>query len=167
MNDRGPGRIYTAEMLEIRTATVEDAALIAGHRRAMFWEMANASAEVLDAMSAHFEPWAARMIGEGKYLGFIAMDGERPAAGAGLLILDWPPHPLDPASGYRGYLLNVYVEPEYRRQGLAHALVERCMAEAGVRGMRVVALHSSDAGRRIYEELGFKTTSEMLHVDRG
>jgi ribosomal protein S18 acetylase RimI-like enzyme len=56
-------------------------------------------------------------------------DGDRPVASAGLLILDWPPHPFDPEGELRGYLLNVYVEPEYRKRGLAHELVERCMAK--------------------------------------
>ena len=44
----------------------------------------------------------------------------RSVASAGLLILDWPPHPFDPEGELRGYLLNVYVEPEYRKRGLAH-----------------------------------------------
>jgi ribosomal protein S18 acetylase RimI-like enzyme len=82
------------------------------------------------------------------------------------LILDWPPHPFDPASEHRGYLLNVYVEPGYRKRGLARALVECCLAEARRLNLRVVALHSSDAGRRIYETLGFRPTNEMFHVEQ-
>jgi ribosomal protein S18 acetylase RimI-like enzyme len=161
------GSRYTAEMLEIRVATAEDAALIAAQRRAMFAEMGTAPANVLDAMTGHFKLWVARMIGKGTYLGFIAMEDGRPAAGAGLMILDWPPHPFDPAGEHRGYLLNVYVEPEYRRRGVAQALVDRCMDEGRRRGMRVIALHSSDAGRSIYEKLGFRATSEMFHLEPG
>jgi ribosomal protein S18 acetylase RimI-like enzyme len=81
------------------------------------------------------------------------------------LILDWPPHPFDPEGELRGYLLNVYVEPEYRKRGLAHQLVERSMAEARRRGIRVVTLHSSPAGRAIYERLGFRATNEMMHTE--
>ena len=54
-----------------------------------------------------------------RYLGWIAEEGGRVAGSAGLLILDWPPHPLHPTSDKRGYLLNVYVEPEFRKRGLA------------------------------------------------
>jgi ribosomal protein S18 acetylase RimI-like enzyme len=116
-------------------------------------------------MTRNFRPWVVRMIAEGKYAGWITEDGGRPVASAGLLILDWPPHPLDPGGEHRGYLLNVFVEPEYRKRGLAHLLVERCLGEARSRGIRVVALHSSDAGRGVYKSLGFHATSEMLYSE--
>lgn len=153
-------------MLETRIATADDAPLIAAHRRAMFAAMGGTPASILDAMSRSFEPWVARMIAEGKYIGWITQDNTGPIAGAGLLVLDWPPHPFDPAGEHRGYLLNVYVEPEYRKRGLARSLVELCVAEAHRRGLRVVALHSSDAARNIYEALGFRATNEMFYVDQ-
>jgi len=40
------------------------------------------------------------------------------------------------------------------------------MAEARRRRMKVVALHTSDAGRPIYEAFGFRATSEMMWVER-
>jgi ribosomal protein S18 acetylase RimI-like enzyme len=153
-------------MLETRIATVADSALITAHRHAMFADMGSAPASILDAMNRAFEPWVARMIAQDKYIGWITRDGGRPVASAGLLVLDWPPHPFDPSSEHRGYLLNVFVDPEFRRRGLAHALVDRCLAEAHRRRLRVVALHSSDAGRGIYDALGFRTTNEMLYVER-
>jgi ribosomal protein S18 acetylase RimI-like enzyme len=152
-------------MLETRSATAEDAELIAAHRRAMFTAMGSTPDSVLDAMSRNFTPWVARTIGEGRYAGWITMDDGRPVASAGLLILDWPPHPLDPAGTQRGYMLNVFVEPEYRKRGLAQALVNRCLDEAHRRSIRVVALHSSDAARSIYEALGFRATNEMFYIE--
>jgi ribosomal protein S18 acetylase RimI-like enzyme len=62
-------------------------------------------------------------------------------------------------------VLNVFVDPEYRRRGLARALIERCMDEAHRRRIRTVALHSSDMGRALYEALGFSATQEMQHVE--
>jgi GNAT superfamily N-acetyltransferase len=153
-------------MLETRLATPADAPLIAAHRRAMFADMGAAAPRTLDAMTRSFEPWVARKITESKYIGWITEDEGLPVAGAGLLVLDWPPHPFDPAGEHRGYLLNVFVEPDYRKRGLAHALVARCLAEAVRLNLRVVALHSSDAGRRIYEALGFRPTNEMFYVEK-
>jgi len=152
--------------METRAATPADAALITAHRKAMFTAMGRDRESILDAMSRNFEPWVTRMIIEGKYAGWITLDEGRPVASAGLLVLDWPPHPLDPASEHRGYLLNVFVEPECRGRRLAHALVDLCMAEAQRRRMKVVALHTSDAGRPIYESFGFRSTSEMFYVER-
>ena len=156
-------------MLQTRAVTAADAALVTAHRRAMFAAMGRTQDSILDAMSRNFEPWVNRMIVEGKYAGWITEDTGQPIsraiASAGLLVLDWPPHPLDPACEHRGYMLNVFVEPEYRKRGLAHALVDLCLTEAHRRQLRVIALHSSDAARPVYESFGFRTTNEMFYVE--
>ncbi|MGA7245681.1 MAG: GNAT family N-acetyltransferase [Terracidiphilus sp.] len=158
---------YTHLMLETRRATVEDAALITRHRRAMFADAGSAPEPVLEEMGQNFEPWVKRMLADNKYVGWIIRDGDRAIASAGLLVLDWAPHYLDPAGEQRGYVLNVFVEPEYRRRGLAQALMSECMDEARRRGIRVVALHASQKGQPVYEKLGFTTSNEMLYVDAG
>lgn len=151
--------------MEIRTAETTDATLISAHRRAMFAEIHPLDEPLMDSLERRSVAWTERMIRGGKYYGWIAIDAGRPVASAGLLILDWPPHPFDPEGELRGYLLNIYVEPEYRKRGLAHELVERSMAEARRRGIRVVTLHSSQAGRPIYERFGFHATNEMMHTE--
>jgi ribosomal protein S18 acetylase RimI-like enzyme len=152
-------------MLETRTATPADAHLITHHRRRMFVDAGRADSQILGVMSHNFEPWVTKMIAEGKYFGWLTADGDRIVAGAGLLLLDWPPHPLDPYSIQRGYLLNVYVEPEYRRKKLASHLIEMALAEARRRKIRVVALHSTEESRRLYESNGFRQTNEMFYVE--
>lgn len=142
-------------------ANAEDAALIAGHRRAMFADMQAADEAVLTTVESASIPWTERMIREGRYLGWITSDGELPVASAGMFLMDWPPHPLDPEGTVRGYLLNVFVEAAYRKRGLARELVLTCLEEAKRRGIRVVTLHASDAGKPLYEALGFAVTNEM------
>ena len=131
----------------------------------MFADMRDAGETVLEEMAQNFEPWVRRMIAEDKYAGWITRDDERAIGSAGLLILDWAPHFLDPRCGQRGYILNVFVEPEYRGRGIAKALTLQCMAEAKRRGIGVVALHASKKGQPVYEKLGFKTSNEMLFVE--
>jgi ribosomal protein S18 acetylase RimI-like enzyme len=152
-------------MLKTRLADPGDAALITRHRRRMFIDAGRPDSQVLEAMAQNHEPWVAKAIEDGRYLGWLTEDDGKVVAGAGLLILDWPPHPLDPRSSARGYLLNVYVEPEYRRRHLATNLIDLALAEARRRGIRVVALHSTDEGRRLYESTGFRATNEMFYVE--
>ena len=151
-------------MLTTRKAEATDAELITRHRKAMFADMRDAPDAVLDEMARHFEPWVRRMIAENKYAGWITSDESRAIASAGLLVLDWAPHFLDPACGLRGYILNVFVEPEYRGRGLAKSLTKECMDEARRRGIGVVALHASRKGQPVYEQLGFKASNEMLYI---
>jgi GNAT superfamily N-acetyltransferase len=148
-------------MLETRAATIADAALITAHRRAMFSAMGSGTPESLEEMSRHFEPWVIPRLADGRYLGWITLDGDRPMASIGLLLLDWPPHALHPGSAERGYILNLFVEPEYRRRGLARGLVELCLAEARRRNIALVTLHASAEGRPLYEAFGFSTSNEM------
>ena len=152
-------------MFDTRPATAADAAVITRHRHQMFVDAGRKDDQLLKTMSAKFEPWVTDMLNQGKYLGWLTTDGDKVVAGAGLLILDWPPHPLDIGS-HRGYLLNVYVEPEYRRKKLASHLIDAVLAEARRRNIRVVALHSTEAGRPLYESNGFRQTNEMFYVEQ-
>jgi len=152
-------------MLETRLATIADAALISSHRRAMFEAMGRGTAESLDQMARGFEPWVLSRLVDGRYMGWIISDAGHPIASTVLLILEWPPHPLDPAGESRAYLLNVFVEPAYRRRGLARELIRLCLAETRRRGIRIVSLHASEQGRPIYESLGFRAANEMLFID--
>jgi GNAT superfamily N-acetyltransferase len=156
---------YTLVVLQTRKATIDDASLITRHRKGMFADMGSAPDEILSDMARNFEPWVGRMIADDKYVGWIIEDGSRSVASAGFLLLDWAPHYLDPAGETRGYILNVFVEPEYRRRGLAHALMSECIDEARRRGIRVVALHASLKGQPVYEKLGFTASNEMLFID--
>jgi ribosomal protein S18 acetylase RimI-like enzyme len=151
-------------MLTTRRATPADGALIATHRQAMFAEMGRDSEASLEKMRHHFLSWVEGMIAAGKYVGWVVMDGDKPAASGGFFELEWPPHPLDPEAEHRGYLLNFWVEPEYRRKGLARMLVREGLAETRRRGLRITSLHASAAGRRVYEKMGFEDTSEMFKV---
>jgi ribosomal protein S18 acetylase RimI-like enzyme len=152
-------------MLKTRLATAADAPLNTRHRRRMFVDAGRRDDQVLQLMAQAHEPWVAQAITDNRYLGWLTEDDGQVVAGAGLLLLDWPPHPLDPRSTTRGYLLNVYVEPDYRRRHLASNLIELALAEARRRGIRVVALHSTEEGRRLYESAGFRPTNEMFYVE--
>ena len=152
-------------MFTTRSASVDDAALLTAHRNAMFASMPNPNITALETMSRAFEPWVREKLANGRYIGWIAEENGRVAGSAGLLLLDWPPHPLHPSSHERGYVLNVFVEPDFRKRGLAHQLLEHCMAEARRKGIRVITLHASDAGRPVYDGYGFRATSEMLYAE--
>jgi len=103
-------------MFTTRPATPADAATITRHRHRMFVDAGRQDSQALRTMSARFEPWVRQMLADQKYFGWLTVDTnaageEKIVAGAGLLLLDWPPHPLD-LGDKRGYLLNAYVEPE-------------------------------------------------------
>jgi GNAT superfamily N-acetyltransferase len=152
-------------MPTIRVANADDIALITEHRHSMFAEIGWSTADALTTMSDHFRPWVERMMAAGKYVGWVVEDDGQPVASAGFFELEWPPHPFDPAGEARGYLLNFWVEPSHRRRGLAKGLVKLAVAESRRRGLRVTTLHASEAGRPVYESLGFRRGGEMMLIE--
>jgi len=152
----------------VRRATVADASIVASHRREMFREMKSADGAVLDAMEQDFVPWVRQRIASEDYLGWLAVVNEGAdeglvVAGAGLWLMEWPPHIVGRGTR-RGYLLNVYTREGHRRMGLARRLVEIAMEWCRVHGIEVMVLHASAAGRPIYEAMGFEGTNEMRLV---
>ena len=149
----------------IRLAGVDDAQVIVEHRRAMFRDMGRGDEARLAQMSAAFEPWLLRRMESGEYLAWMAVaaDGSI-AGGAGLWLMDWPPHLLG-SGARRGNIVNVYVRRESRRRGIARALMETALEWTRANGVDCVILHASDEGRALYESLGFAPTNEMRLIN--
>jgi len=81
-------------------------------------------------------------------------------AGAGLWLMDWPPHMIG-TSSRRGNILNVYTQPAFRKMGLARRLTQAAMEWCRSNRIDTVILHASEEGRGLYESLGFQSTNEM------
>jgi len=144
----------------LRPVTLEDLDLISRHRDAMFREAGRADAD-LAAMAEPFRTWLAVRLADGGYFGFIAEQSGVPIGGIGLMAIDWPPHPAHPLQSRRGYVLNLYVEPAHRGQGVARELLQAAEAEFARRGIAFLVLHATEAGRPVYEKLGWMQTPEM------
>lgn len=140
--------------------TVDDADLIRLQRERMFQSNGIAQ-ETLEEMRVPFVEWVRPRLANGTYLGWAMERDGVTVAGAGLLILDWPPHPQHPTDGRRGYILNVYVAPEERGKGTAKALMALVEEESLRLGIEYAVLHASPMGRPVYERTGWKQTNEM------
>jgi ribosomal protein S18 acetylase RimI-like enzyme len=137
-------------MAETRRATVSDAEAIGEQRVRMFVDDGVADRGNMAQMRANFVEWVRPKLEDGRLV-----------AGAGLWEMEWPPHFMDEDSR-RAYLLNFYVAPEMRQRGLARMLLGLAVAEAKSRGIKVVTLHASKLGRLVYEQGGFKASTEMM-----
>jgi ribosomal protein S18 acetylase RimI-like enzyme len=126
----------------------------------MFADAGLASEDEMGPMVANFVPWVRAKLADGSYVGWLTEEDGRLVAGAGLWVMEWPPHFLD-AEPRRAYLLNFYVAPEVRRRGLARELLGLAVAEARARGIKVVTLHASKFGKPLYEQTGFEMSNEM------
>lgn len=64
-----------------------------------------------------------------------------------------------------GFVGDVYTEQAFRGQGLAKALSESVLLWLRSRGVCMIRLLASEAGRPLYRKLGFVPTDEMVRID--
>jgi GNAT superfamily N-acetyltransferase len=145
----------------VRSVRPGDGGVIGGHRRRMFAEDGRPEEE-LAPMSEAFRVWIEPRLEDGRYFGFLVEEAGEVNAGIGLMIIDWPPHFLHPKSAQRGYICNVFVEPEHRGKGLATMLMKQAEEEFRRRGVSFLELHASKLGRPVYERLGWQNSVEMV-----
>ena len=62
-------------------------------------------------------------------------------------------------------LAGIYTAPGYRRRGIARELTLQAIAWCKAQNCVRIRLQASDAGRSLYESLGFKTFREMMKLD--
>jgi GNAT superfamily N-acetyltransferase len=157
--------------LRIRRATLNDAAILAKHRVAMFRDMGALEAASESALTEASTAYFTAAVPRGEYLAWLVhASGSEQAvvAGGGVLVRTLLPRPdADKRRlliGSEALVLNVYVEPEWRRRGLARSLMETILDWARGAGIARVVLHASGDGKPLYESLGFISTSEMRYA---
>jgi GNAT superfamily N-acetyltransferase len=148
-------------MFETRLATVADAELIGEQRRRMFLDSVPTDDAQLERMIAKFVPWVRAKLEDGSYVGWLTSNDWRVVAGAGMWLMEFPPHWMH-EEPVRAYLLNFYVDPEFRGHGLAYSLLKTVVEETRQRGIKVVSLHASVFGKPLYERNGFELSNEMI-----
>jgi GNAT superfamily N-acetyltransferase len=145
----------------IRLAQPDEQDIILHHRRSMFLDMGEGTAEQLDRMVEVARPWFAQALADGRYRHWLVVDAEgRIAGGGGVLLSPWPANPHDPCTE-RAVILNVYTEPKFRRCGVARLVMTAILDWIKAYGLRGANLHASPEGRKLYEKLGFEPTNEM------
>jgi GNAT superfamily N-acetyltransferase len=149
--------------VKFRPATPDDLDVILHHRREMFREMGGKYRETLEQFESASRTYFEAGLRDGSYFGLLAEHNGGIAGGGGVVIASWPGSPLN-LEPQRAWILNIYVEPPHRRQGLAKAITGGLIDWCRQNGFGSVALHASEYGRGLYEKLGFRATNEMRLV---
>jgi GNAT superfamily N-acetyltransferase len=113
------------------------------------------------ASRAAFAQWLHRALAEDLYRAWLVASADGAiVAGAGLMVLPWPPGVLDDRDRI-AFVYNVFTEPDHRRRGLARRLMETIHAWCREQDIASVRLHASAGGRPLYEGFGYVPTNEM------
>ena len=137
-------------MTHVRAATHEDAEAVFE----MLGDFATSYVPEREAFERWYPTIVARQEGE-----FLLAEGERGVAGY-ILAADMP---TLFANGLVTELLELYVKPESRREGIGRLLVERAVRGAGQRGAVEVTVPTRRA-RDLYLAMGFESTAEFFKL---
>ena len=67
-------------------------------------------------------------------------------------------------SGKCAYLMNIYTKPEYRKQGIATAILDYLVKKSVEYGAEKISLEATAMGRPIYEKYGFKPMKNEMEL---
>ncbi len=118
---------------------------------------AEPSADVLTANREYYEAHVA----DGSHMAFVAVDDGAEAGCGAACAYDEMPSPDNP-SGRCFYIMNMYVRPGFRHEGVAKALLRHLIDEAHRRGCGKIYLETTDMGRRLYAHIGFRDMKDMM-----
>ena len=100
----------------------------------------------------------ARLLRRNPATSFVAFEGDRLA---GVI--------LSGQDGRRGYIYHMAVAEDFRRRGIATALLDRCLEALKAEGINKVALlvfRYNDAGNAFWENQGFTERTDVAYRNR-
>ena len=149
----------------VREARPDELSVVIRHRRRMYEDMGHTNPAELEAMERASSQFFGDHFAAGTYRGWFIDVETRVVAGGGVLVLPFQPQ-IGISRPERPWIVNMFTEPEYRRQGLARVLLEEMVKWCRRESFPVVTLHASDEGRSLYTTMGFVPSNEMrLRLD--
>jgi len=148
------------EKFMIREITVEDINDFVNLRRIMFESMDN-SGDLLEKSLIIAKNYFLKTIPTGEFKGWIVDSQTKNCIATAGLVIDRHPPTSSNMSGKQGYVMNMVVIEEYRRQGIGTLIMDTIIKWLKSEDIEKVTLHTSEMGLPLYQELGFKQGTEM------
>lgn len=151
-------------LFTIRLATLEDLETLLDFRVTMFRDIGYSTEELAQIEKSNRE-YFSHAVPAGEYLCWLAEVDGKPVSGGAYAIYHTTPDARFP-TGEVGYILSMYTRPEWRKKGMASAILKIILEDMRKRGYRFASLHASREGRPLYERFGFEASNEMrLRLD--
>ncbi len=135
--------------------------VLVSHRLLMWDAIHPERHEQNEASRSLTREWIREKLEAGKLIALLVRTEEGKTAGSGCLWL----RPEQPRPGWKileiPYLMSMWTEKEYRRQGVATRIVREAIDWCKKHNYERIVLHASMEGRPIYEKFGFTPTDEM------
>lgn len=148
----------------IRRAAPEDIDLLMRWRMEVLREVFSIPQEQLtDGLEEENRLYYRRELASGGHIAcFASVDGEIAGCG-GICLYQEMPSPDNPA-GKCAYLMNIYTRPQHRKRGIGETIVRWLVKQARQRGASKIYLEASEAGKALYQGVGFVAMKNMMKL---
>ena len=157
----------------LREATTDDIDTLVNHHVAMFREIYSINNQPINetafhAMELKYREKLNRQLADTSCKAWVIVEENRIRSSAAISLFSAVPIPTDPSIKI-AFLHSVYTEKAFRNRGFAQQLVECAMQYCREKDINRIDLAASDAGRSIYQRLGFDDfpyAMRYIHSDR-
>ena len=142
-------------MPEYRKAEREDIPLLVEIRLKLL-RSANGlpEAEPLAELREKIEDYYKNYLRNEEHIAILAFEGNHCVGTGAICFYKVLPTCHNP-SGRKAYIINMYTEPEFRRQGIATKILDMLVQESLQQGVDYITLEATGEGRKVYEKYGF------------
>ena len=152
----------------LREATEHDIPLLSVHHRKMFEEIWEKKGRpIAGSVGAEMKQAYARKLNmelpAGSCKSWLIEKRDQVVASGAITIVSFVPTP-DDLSSKTAYMHSIYTEPGSRGQNLASRIVLTALEYCKASGIRRILLSASNAGKPIYERIGFTSSPEMIWI---
>lgn len=143
------------ENIIYRKAIPQDTDVLVKNRLAFATELNGLQTnKIMNALEEQLRHYFAEATANNSCISFIAeCNGE--VAGIGSVHIRFMPGGFKNISGKWGYIMNMYTNPKFRRQGVCKTILNLLVEEGKKIGITAFELHATEEGEMVYKQEGF------------
>ena len=154
--------------MNVQEADLDDIPILAVHHRKMFeeiWEQKGLWIEIVIAkeLESAYLNKITKQIPEGFCKAWIIKHDDQIITSGAITIVTFVPVPSD-LNHNIAYLHSMYTRKAYRHQKCAESIVKKAVEYCERNGKNRVVLNASDAGKPIYEKIGFVSSPDTMRL---
>ena len=97
------------------------------------------------------------------HVAYLIFDDDKFVGAGGISYFQVMPTYHNP-TGKKAYVMNMYTNPNYRRQGIAYKTLDLLVADARKKGITAISLEATEMGRPLYEKYGFLNMNDEMEL---
>lgn len=148
-------------MMNFRKANIKDIpVLIDVRKKQLIDEGIEPNIDIDEELTKYFN----EKLADNSLVELLMEENEQIIATAAIAFIDFPPTYTN-KTGRKGYINNMYTDPNYRGKGIATRMLDRLVNEAKERNVNKICLIASKLGKPVYKKYGFQDSNECLELN--